>query len=781
MTKKRASTTAGKKKSAARRAKQPSLRRRLVGLLLKLGLVGMTLAAVGMLYLDAQVRAKFEGKRWALPAKVYARPLELYPGQTLSRDDLKIELQGLGYQFQRRATQPGTAELASQRVRVYTRGFEFPDGVESAQALLVDFNGDQVSRIRDSRGADIPLTRLEPILIGGIYPQDNEDRDLIRLEQAPGYLLDALLAIEDRDYYQHYGVSLKGIARAMFVNLKAGRVVQGGSTLTQQLIKNFYLNSDRSVVRKLMELPMAFLLDRHYSKDEILEAYLNEVYLGQEGVRAIHGFGLGSQYFFAQPLSELKLHQVALLAAMVKGPSYYDPRRHPERALQRRNLVLKVLAEQGTITAAQREQAQQQPLGVVKQQSLHKGAYPAYLDLVKRQLRSEYSEADLSSEGLRVFTALDPIAQARAEQSLVDNIASLSKRHGKVLEKLQGGMVVSNPFSGEVLAIVGGRETRFEGFNRALDAQRPIGSLIKPAIYLTALENNYTLASLLQDEALSVTLPNGDLWTPKNFDRTSHGLVPLHRALALSYNQSTARLGMDIGVERVIEMLRRLGLERDVQAYPSLLLGATAMSPLEVAQIYQTIAGNGFQMPLRAIRLVTDAHNAELSRYTFQVQQTVDAAYIHLIQYALQEVAREGTARSVYQRLPATLNVAGKTGTTNDQRDSWFAGFTGSRLAVVWLGLDDNKSLPLTGSSGALRVWTEFMRLEKPQSFMAERPAQVEYLWVEEATGYRSAEGCEGARQLPFVVGTAPQTASACAGVSLSAPLQWFKNWFKTE
>lgn len=781
MAKKRASGSRTGKKSRSRQPKRPSWRRRIVSIFLKLTVLMLVVAGVGLLYMDAQVRAKFEGKRWALPAKVYARPLELYPGQPLSRDDLKIELKGLGYQFLRKASQPGTAELGQRRVRIYTRGFNFPDGEESARTLLIDFSGDQISRIRDAKGRNVALARLEPILIGGIYPRDNEDRDLIQLEQAPPYLVEALIAIEDRDYYQHYGVSPKGIARAMFVNLKAGRVVQGGSTLTQQLIKNFYLSADRSIVRKLMEIPMAFLLDRHYSKDEILEAYLNEVYLGQEGLRAIHGFGLGSQYFFAQPIRELKLHQVALLAAMVKGPSYYDPRRNPKRAKKRRNLVLKVLQEQGTITLAERLAAEKKPLSVVKQQSLHKGAYPAYLDLVKRQLRAEYPEEALNSEGLKVFTALDPIAQVRAEQSLVKTIKGLQKGYGKKLDELQGSMVVSNPHSGEVMAIVGGRNTRYQGFNRALDAVRPIGSLVKPAVYLAALEQGYTLSSVLQDEPISVELPNGDLWQPDNFDRTSHGDVPLHRSLALSYNQSTARLGMDIGVARVVDMLQRLGLEREVNAYPSLLLGATALAPVEVAQLYQTIAGNGFQVPLRAIRMVTDQSNEELSRYSYQILQTVDPEYIHLIQYALQEVAREGTARSVYQRLPEQLNVAGKTGTTNDQRDSWFAGFTGNRLAVVWLGLDDNDSLPLTGSSGALQVWTEFMRQEKPQSFMAERPEQINYVWIDELSGKLSGEGCEGARQLPFIKHTEPQESSGCGGAGLAAPLNWFKQWFRTE
>ncbi|MCV6610171.1 MAG: penicillin-binding protein 1B [Amphritea sp.] len=786
MAKKRGASSSRSKKSRRSQSRKGQVKkaswfRRLFKLCLKLSLLLLIVGGVGLVYLDAQVRTKFEGKRWALPAKVYARPLELYPGQQLSRDDLKIELKGLGYQFRQKASQSGTAEWASRRVRVYTRGFEFPDGLESSQQLLIDFNGAQVSRIRDARGKDLPLVRLEPILIGGIYPKDNEDRDLIQLQQAPDYLIDALIAIEDRNYYEHFGISLKGIARAMVVNVKAGRFVQGGSTLTQQLIKNFYLTSERSLSRKLLEIPMAILLDRHYSKDEILEAYLNEVYLGQEGLRAIHGFGLASQYFFAQPIQELKLHQVALLAAMVKGPSYYDPRRNPERATKRRNLVLRVLQEQGTITPEQYQVALKQPLGVVKQQSLHKGAYPAYLDLVKRQLREEYPEEALNSEGLRVFTGLDPIAQVRAERSMVATLNKLHKGYGKSLAELQGGMVVSNPHSGEVLAIVGGRKTRYQGFNRALDAQRPIGSLIKPAVFLAALEEGYSLASILEDEPVTIDLPNGDQWQPQNYDRISHGLVPLHRALAKSYNQSTARLGMTIGTDKVVDMLGRLGLERPVKSYPSMLLGATAMSPVEVAQLYQTIAGNGFQVPLRAIRLVTDSQNEELSRYPFSIKQTVAPGPVHLIQYGLQEVAREGTARSLYSSLPADLNVAGKTGTTNDQRDSWFAGFTGDRLAVVWLGLDNNEPLPLTGSSGALRVWTEFMRLEKPQSFMAERPDSIQYHWVDDATGLLAGESCEGARQLPFIDGTEPKESSGCGDAVVKNPLDWFRQWFRTE
>ncbi len=776
MSKKRTPSAKGRR---SRQKSQPSRFGRFLRWLLKLGLVLTVIAAAGLVYLDAQVRSKFEGKRWALPAKVYARPLELYPGQAIAMSELKQELKTLNYRFVRSADQPGAVEWASTRARIHSRGFDFPDGAEPSRNMLLTFSGDRLQSIKSSDGRALPLVRLEPMLIGGIYPKSNEDRDLIKLDEAPPHLAQALVTVEDRAFYDHWGVSPKGIARAMWVNIRAGRFVQGGSTLTQQLIKNFYLTSERTLSRKLLELPMAMLLELHYDKEEILEAYLNEVYLGQSGGRAIHGFGLASQYYFARPVQELELHQVALLAGMVKGPSWYDPRRNPDRAMERRNLVLTMLFEQGEISREEYDHARRQTLGVVKQSSLHNGAFPAYLDLVKRKLREEYRDEDLSSEGLRVFTALDPLVQTRAEAALDTGIKGLEKRYGKRALNLEASMVVTDPQTGEVMAIIGGRDNRYSGFNRALDALRPIGSLVKPAVYLAALEQGYTLATPLEDEPLSVKMPDGSAWEPQNFDHRSHGVIPLHRSLALSYNQSTARLGMNVGLDKVIDVLQRLGAERDLKAYPSLLLGAQALSPLELASIYQTIAANGFRMPLRVIRRVTDAEGQELSRYPFTLKQQVKPELMHLLQYALQEVAREGTARSVYSVLPDNLNVGGKTGTSNDQRDSWFAGFAGDRLAVVWLGRDDNSQLPFTGSGGALRVWTEFMRRESPEPFLATRPAGVEYVWIDEATGLRSDPRCEGSRQLPFLDGTAPDDKVDCGlDNPVRRSLDWFRNWF---
>lgn len=786
MLKKRAQKNQSRRRKPQKRR---SIKAYLLGLMIKLAVLFSIFSVVLLIYVDGQVREKFEGKRWELPAKVFSRPLELYAGQTLPMDSLREELRLLGYRLVASASRAGTAEFASSRVRIVTRGFAFPDEYEPPRQLLLEFSGSRLQRVVDEQeGREVALVRLEPVLVGGIYPRSNEDRDLIRLEEAPPYLTEALLVVEDREYYQHFGISPKGMLRAAIVNARAGRFVQGGSTLTQQLIKNFYLSSDRTLSRKLLELPMALAMDFRYDKDEILEAYLNEVYLGQSGVRAVHGFGLASQFYFGRPAAELELHQVALMVALVKGPSFYDPRRNPERAKARRDLVINMLAEHGEISVEDRDLALAEPLGVRESRRLHTGSYPAYLDLVKRQLQTEYRDEDLSTEGLLIFTSLDPLAQSRADSAVSKVLGDLEQRHGERAGNLEGAMVVTDPRTGEVLALVGGKDTRFEGFNRGLDARRPVGSLIKPAIYLAAIEQGYTLASLLKDEPVDLRLPNGDIWSPQNFDRQSHGDVILISALARSLNQSSVHLGLDVGLPKVIDMLKRLGVERNIQALPSLLLGAQEMTPMEITEVYQTLAADGFRMPLRSIRMVTTAEGEELSRYPFQLRQQVGAESIYLIRHAMQEVGRTGTARSAYQRLSADLNFAGKTGTSNDQRDSWFAGFTGNRLAVVWVGRDDNQQLPFTSTGGALPVWTEYMHQDHPEPLISRRPAGIETAWIDERTGLLSDPMCEGSRQLPFISGTVPTISVDCGQFQpRTDPREpeekdsggWFRNLFR--
>ena len=771
MTKARSSRTRSKRRSTPPR--------RWLGWLVKFSIVALVIFAGVMIYLDAVVQEKFSGKRWTIPAKVYARPLELFVGQKLDRDDFLAELGALGYRREKAVSGPGGVSVAGNNVELHTRGFQFYEGTEESRRLRVRFSGDFVAGLTAVGGGDLPVARLEPVTIGGLYPAHNEDRILIKLDQAPPYLIETLVAVEDREFFNHFGVSPKSVARAVWVNLTAGQVRQGGSTLTQQLVKNFYLTNERSLSRKATEALMAVLLELHYDKEDILEAYLNEVFLGQDGRRAIHGFGLASQYFFGQPLAELKLHQVALLVGMVKGPTYYNPRRNPERALERRNLAIDLLAEQQVITPEQAAAAKGQPLGVTQRGSLADSSYPAFLDLVKRQLREDYREEDLTEEGLRVFTSFDPILQLKAEGAMSETLKRLGS---KAVEGVEGAMVVTNPETGEIQAMLGGRQPGYAGFNRALDAVRPIGSLIKPAIYLAALEkpSQYTLTSLLEDEPFSVKGADGQVWRPQNYGRNAHGTVFLYQALANSYNLSTARLGLDLGVPHVLKTLGRLGTPVDWPAYPSMLLGAGGLRPIEVADMYQTLANGGFNTPLRGIRSVLTASGEPLKRYPFEIQQRFDAGAIYLTQYAMQRAMREGTGRSAYNQVPQSVALAGKTGTTNDSRDSWFAGFSQDLLAVVWLGRDDNGKTPLTGATGALQVWADFMHRADPLPLDMPIPDNVVHAWIDPATGQGTDERCPGAVQMPYIRGSEPVPGPGC-GIQAPADsvMDWVRGWLQ--
>lgn len=721
----------------------------------KLALAAGVILIGYMVYLDAIVQSKFSGKRWTVPAKVYARPLELYAGLPLKQEDFLIELTALGYRKGQAVKRPGDMQVNGNSVELYSRGFKFYDGTEPAQQVRVRFSQQQVAEIQ-AAGQALPILRLEPLTIGGIYPAHQEDRILIQLKDAPAYLVESLLAVEDRNFFSHHGVSPRGIARAVWVNAQGKKMRQGGSTLTQQLVKNFFLTNERTLSRKANEALMSILLELHYGKEEILEAYLNEVFLGQDGSRAIHGFGLASQYYFGQPFAELEVQQVALLVGMVQGPSGLNPRRNPEAATTRRNLVLDLLAQQGTLTAEEAATAKAKGLGVTQRGSLADTTYPGFMDLVKRQLREDYRDEDLTNEGLRVFTSFDPILQRKAEQAISDTYKRLAGRSG--LDKLEAAMLVTNPETGEVQALLGSKAPRYSGYNRALDASRPIGSLVKPAIYLTALQRpeQFTLTTLLQDTNLVVQGKDGSRWSPKNYDRREHGEVFLYQALAKSYNLSTARLGMAVGIGEVLDTVRKLGAAHQWPAYPSMMLGAGDLTPFQVTSMYQTLANGGFNTPLRAIRDVLTADNQPLNRYQFTTEQRFDPGAVFLTQQAMQKAMREGTGRSAYQQVSNAINLAGKTGTSNDLRDSWFAGFSQNLLAVVWMGQDDNGKTAFTGASGALQLWSSFMAKANLVSLNPVAPSNITYAWVNSKTGEGTEQGCPNAVKMPYILGSDP-------------------------
>ena len=792
-------------RSSRNSRKRLPLLRSLFSLLFSLLLGGVLLGAAGlglyMLYLDGVIRAEFDQKRWALPAKVYARPLELFAGMPLSADAFAQELKVLGYRdvncpieppaprpepskrpFKRKPKppppeicvpppgvenspdKPGSYARQGEVFEVMTRNFAFWDGAEPARTVRVTFAGDILVDLVSLDGQEAPgLLRLDPPEIAGIYPSHYEDRILLNGKELPPALVDTLLAVEDRSFFEHAGINPKGIFRALLANLRAGRTVQGGSTLTQQLVKNLFLSNERTLRRKVNEILMAVLIDARYGKDDILEAYSNAIYLGQDGGRAIHGFGLASQFFFGEALEDLDLHQLALLVGMIKGPSLYDPRKHPDNALERRALVLEVMVEQNLVSAEDAAIAKAMPLDVTPKAASGITAYPAFLQLVQRQLRQYYKPEDLVSEGLRVFTTLDPRVQAVAENTLANSLPALERSQPRA-RPLQGAAVVADIQTGEVLAMVGDREPKTIGFNRALDAKRLAGSLIKPVVYLAALEqpDRYTLMTPINDSPLAYT-SGGRRWTPANYDKRYHGRVTLRDALARSYNIPAVRVGLDMKVDKIVEMLQRLGLDRALKPYPSLLLGALEMSPFEIAQVYATIATGGFRIPLRAIREVTNANGQSLQHYAMDMVKVVEPGPAYLITHAMQQVIKAGTASAMKSKLSPDLRIAGKTGTTDDYRDSWFAGFTGDRLTVVWLGRDDNKPTGLSGASGALRVWMNLMANLKLEPLDAPPPADVEEIRVEPRSGLRIGEGCRRGEPVPFLVGSEPRGSTSCA------------------
>lgn len=765
-------------KTRSSRSRKAPPRRGFGKFFLRLLLVLLVGFAAWLVYLDAVVTNKFEGRRWEIPSRVYARPLELYQGAPLNADALLSELQLLGYQQANEPRSPGEFNRQGSRFVLQTRDFFFPDILEQSRKVRLTLAGDRVEDLQVLSGAQAAIVRLDPVQIGGIYPSHGEDRVLVQLEQAPPYLSEALLTVEDRDFRNHWGVSLSGIVRAAMANFQAGEIVQGGSTLTQQLVKNFYLSRDQTLTRKLNEALMALLLELHYEKDEILETYLNEIYLGQSGARSINGFGLASQFYFSRAFQHLELHQVALLVAMVKGPSYYNPRRHPERALARRNLVLDMLVEQGVVDASEANAAKAKPLGVVARGRFSENRYPAFVDLVQRHLARDYQEADLQSEGLRIFTTLDPQIQVAAETAVSRTLAALDP--GKSATPLQAAAIFTGKENGEVTAVVGDRDPRFAGFNRALDARRPIGSLAKPMVYLAALAQpeQYTLITPLKDEPFRLVFDNGDEWIPKNHSGEHYGSVSLHQALTQSYNLATVRLGLDVGMGAVTETFRRLGVTEPLPPYPSLFLGAASLTPVEVTALYQSIAASGFTVPLRTIREVTTSDGQVLSRYDLEITQSFSPQAVHLLHYNLQEVMREGTGRSIYRYVPASLNLAGKTGTTDDGRDTWFAGFSGDHLGVVWLGRDGNAPTNLTGATGAMRVFGEAMAAIPQHGFAPILPDGVSYYWVDPVAQAVTQEGCEGAVFLPFIEGSQPQKTVACDGSVTGRIKGWLEGWF---
>ncbi|EKO5124585.1 penicillin-binding protein 1B [Vibrio fluvialis] len=738
--------------------------------------VGLALAAVLIftgIYLDSMIKQRFEGQLFELPTVVYARILTLEPGSDISIKQMRNELDVLNY---RKVSQPryaGEYSASSTRIELIRRPFEFADGPEPDRHVMLIFDDNGLNRIQslEKRG-DLGYLRIEPKMLGMLEKDTQEQRLFLRREQFPEVMIDALLTTEDRNFYQHDGVSPMAIARAMVANLKAGRTVQGGSTLTQQLAKNIFLSSDRTLWRKLREAYMALIIDYRYSKDRILEAYLNEVYLGQNGKEAVHGFGLASRLYFGQPLQELRIDQLALLVGMVKGPSYYNPMRYPERAKERRDLVLKLMMDQDILTAKQYEQAVTRPLDVQKQARIA-SRQPAYFQQLSIELKQKLGDAFKSDTGLRVFTSLDPVSQAKLEEAVENQVPILARTAGNDLE---AAAIAVDRHSGEIRAMVGGKRTGYDGFNRALNASRPIGSLVKPAVYLTALAQpeKYNLATTLMDKPITLQGSEGNVWTPRNFDRQFRGEVPLYLALAKSLNVPTVQLGMQLGIENVTKTLEKLGVSRDeIRPVPSMFLGSFSLTPYQVAQMFQTVTNSGKKAPLSALRSVLDLDGNVLYESIPKVSQAVDQQAAWLTTYAMKRGVLEGTGRYLNSQF-GWAALAGKTGTSSDSRDSWFVGVDGREVTTIWLGRDDNQPTKLTGSSGALRVYADYLRYRIPEKLVLPWPQGISTVGFSQSRSGGLELDCNNDFKLP-VWDASGSWKKQCE----NRPTEWLKKLFQ--
>ena len=706
--------------------------------------------------LDSKVVNKLDGVLWTVPAKVYARPLELAEGGKINVDVLKKELEILSYELTKGIPDtPGEFSQSQQSVNIFIRGF----GSQEPGLYRLKIENDKIDSIKRKDGISIDLIQLEPLSIGGMFPSHLQDRILLNFSQVPKDLEEMILVVEDRNFYSHKGISLRSIMRAFIKNTRALGIEEGGSTITQQLAKSLFFSPEQTIRRKIKEAIAALLIEMHYSKQEILLAYINDVFIAQSGRRAIHGFGLASQFFFGTDLKNLSLDQKALLVGMLKGPSLYSPINNPDRAKTRRDLVLSLIKNDSLITEEEYLDLKGKSLKVIPPSFKSLSKYPAFNDIVTLDLRKNFDDSDLRTKGLKIITNLDPVVQDYLEESIKDTKLKLKRRYGSQLNGLEGAGIVIDSFSGEVVAAIGSTKPNNYGFNRAINAVRPIGSLVKPFIYLSALQHytKYNLSTLLDDSKLSVSLPGGKLWEPNNFDKKFHGNIPLHVALSESYNVATTRLGMDLGYSVVQETFTKLGIKKKIPKYPSIFVGSFEMTPLEAIQAYQTIASEGFYSPLNSIRTVESSGDVLSLSYPYKVEQRFRPEPIYLLKFVLKQTFISGTARGFSSRVIEKWKTGGKTGTSDDQRDSWFVGYAGNYLMVVWLGFDDNRKSPLTGRTGALQVWKNFMSRLDPIAYEVRKPSRIRYEWVDAKDGLLSGERCKGSILIPFVEGTEPE------------------------
>jgi len=743
--------------------KTPKKRRSFKSFLLKVAFTGAVLTVFYGGYLDWQIRSKMDGQIWRLPAEVYSRIESVKISDNLAFDEVIQILLDNEYRQTTMVAAPGDFKLEDDTIVVLRRAFPFPDKPEPQRVLRLRFVDNKLNRIEDLVAVKaINEFRLAPKLIA-MLESDNEDRLAIPLQNYPRLLIDALILTEDRRFYDHHGINPVGIIRALITNIRAGQTVQGGSTLTQQLVKNLFLSSERTITRKANEALMSLVLDWRYDKNRILETYLNEIYLGQNGDTQIHGFELASQFYFGRSIREISLDQIALLVGMVKGPSLYNPWRNPQNALERRNVVLKLMLEHKMIGDELYQLLSQRPLGVQQKGQISR-KYPSFIQTLQADLRRELGEHKISSLlGARIFTTMDLKQQAQAENAVVNTVSQLQLKTKNPY--LEGAMIVADYRVGEIRAVVGGLQTQYAGFNRALMAKRQIGSLVKPSIYLTALSNpeQFRLNTPINNQPITINVKGSPPWQPRNYDKKYSGSVMLMDALARSLNIPTVNIGMKVGLSKVIDTQKAMGWDNvEIPKVPAMLLGAYTISPYDVTKLYQTIANQGGRIELTTVDTISDRQGNIIYQHDKTAKQVVPQEAAFQTLFAMQQTVERGTARSL-QNDYADLRLAGKTGTTNDARDTWFVGIDGKNISTVWLGRDDNGETKLTGASGALQIYKDYLSHTYIEKLKLNKPANMKWVGITQHGSW----DCDSNRVIPVWVNNGQ---NFCGGTSNASP-----------
>ncbi|MCW9699444.1 penicillin-binding protein 1B [Avibacterium sp. 20-129] len=723
----------------------PSRKKRFRHFLLKIAFVLACYITFYGIYLDGQIRTKMDGQIWQLPAEVYSKIDTIKLSDGLSLNEVKQRLLENDYRQTTMVAAPGDFKIEDNTLVLLRGAFPFPVHPEAQRVFRLRFKDNKLAVIEDLVNVKaIDEFSLAPKLIA-MLQSENEERLTLSLQNYPRLLIDTLLLTEDRRFYEHDGISPLGIARAIVANLQAGHRVQGGSTLTQQLVKNLFLSNERTFTRKINEALMALILDWRYDKNRILETYLNEIYLGQNGNTQIHGFELASHFYFGRSIREINLDQIALLVGMVKGPSLYNPWRNPENALERRNVVLRLLLEHKVIGQELYEMLSKRPLGVQKRGQINR-KYPAFIQTLQAELRQQLGENRASSlSGTRIFSTLDIKQQHYAEQAVINAVSELQLKYKNPY--LESAMIVADYHSGEIKAIVGGLQTNYAGFNRALNARRQIGSLVKPSIYLTALTepSEFRLNTPIKNQPITIHTKGSPPWQPRNYDRRYSGSVMLMDALARSLNIPTVNIGMKVGLSKVIETQKAMGWDKvKIPKVPAMLLGSYSISPYEVTKLFQTIANQGATIPLATVDSITNQKGELIYQRNTQPNQVVPAQAAYETLFAMQQTVERGTARSLQNQF-AHLRLAGKTGTTNSARDTWFVGIDGENVATVWLGRDDNGETRLTGATGALQVYKNYLQRTQAKTLHPSTPAGIKWVGINSYGGW----DCGNVRQIP--------------------------------